>query len=349
MPAKLRIKDIAARLGVSTATVSRALNDKPGVADDLRQRVHELAAELDFVPSTAARNLAGGRTGAVAFILHRQAFPLSSDPFYFLILQGAERELDRAGYHVVLSMVDDKAEGGADDLRVVRERRVDGLILAGPDLDPALVLSLAHIDLPAVLVDNAMERTALNCVLCDDREGARSAVEHLIGHGYQRIAFVGGPISWLSTRERLKGYECAMNAAGLPLQALHENVTTVEAGLAAGRQLFAAQDRPVAVYAVNDAVAIGVIRAAREAGLSVPAQVAVAGFDDVSFAASAEPPLSTVRVDKEIMGELAARRLLELIENRQQPFCRIIVGTSLVIRQSCGCTTLGEEVRGGES
>lgn len=342
MPVKLRIKDIADRLGVSTATISRALNDKPGVSDELRQRVHELAAELGFAPNMVARNLAGGRTDAVAFIFHRQAFPVSSDPFYFLIMRGVERELDRAGYHVVLSTVGNKPDG--DNLRVVRERRVDGLILAGPDIDPSLVLSLTHLGLPAVLVDNVMEHTPMDCVLCDDREGARLAVEHLINHGYKQIAFVGGPTSWLSTREREKGYESAMRAASLPGKVVHEIATTVDAGLAASRKLFAARDRPAAVYAVNDAMAMGVIQAAREAGLSVPVDLAVAGFDDVSIAASTDPPLTTVRVDKEIMGELAARRLLELIENRQQPYCRVIVGTTLIIRQSCGCVVSREEV-----
>ncbi len=348
MPAKMRIKDIADRLGVSTATVSRALNDKPGVADELRQRVHELAAELDFAPSMVARSLAGARTGAVAFILHQQAFPVSSDPFYFLILRGVERELDRAGYHVVLSTVGNRPDGDSNDLRIVRERRVDGLILAGPDIDPSLVLSLTRRGLPVVLVDNALERTPLNCVLCDDREGARLAVEHLLGHGYKQIVFVGGPTSWLSTRERQKGYECAMRDAGLPVEVVHESVTTMDAGLAAGRKLFAGKYRPAAVYAVNDAIAMGVIRAAREAGLSVPADVAVAGFDDVSIAASTDPPLTTVQVDKEIMGELAARRLLELISDEQQPHCRIIVGTTLIVRQSCGCVGSGEEVGSGK-
>jgi len=346
MQAKLRIKDIAEQLGVSTATVSRALNDKPGVSDDLRQQVRKLAADLDFAPSMVARSLAGARTGAVAFILHRQAFPVSSDPFYFLIMQGVERELDRAGYHIVMSTVGNQPED--NNLRVVRERRVDGLILAGPDINPSLVLSLSRSGLPLVLVDNALERTPLNCVLCEDCEGARSAVEHLLGHGYKQISFVGGPTSWLSTRERQKGYECAMRDAGLPGTVVHEKVTTMEAGLAAGRQLFAGKDRPRAVYAVNDAMAMGVIRAAREAGLAVPADVAVAGFDDVSIAASTDPPLTTVRVNKEIMGELAARRLLELIGDEQQPHCRIIVETTLIIRQSCGCVGSGEEVESGK-
>lgn len=346
MPAKLRIKDIADQLGVSTATVSRALNDKPGVSDELRKQVHKLAADLDFAPSMVARSLVGARTGAVAFILNQQGFPVSSDPFYFLIMQGVERELDRAGYHIVLSTVGNRI--GGDDLRVVRERRVDGLILAGPDIDPSLVLSLASRGLPVVLVDNTLERTPLNCVLCEDCQGARSAVEHLLGHGYKKISFVGGPTSWLSTRERQKGYEYAMGDAGLPVEVMHESATTVETGLAAGRQLFADEERPEAVYAVNDAMAMGVIRAAREAGLSVPADVAVAGFDDVNIAASTDPPLTTVRVNKEIMGELAARRLLELIGNEQQPHCRIIVGTNLIVRQSCGCVETREEVRSGK-
>ncbi len=346
MQAKLRIKDIAERLGVSTATVSRALNDKPGVSDDLRQQVRKLAADLDFAPSMAARSLAGARTGAVAFILHRQAFPVSSDPFYFLIMQGVERELDRAGYHIVMSTVGNQPED--HNLRVVRERRVDGLILAGPAINPSLVLSLSRSGLPLVLVDNSLERTPLNCVLCEDCEGARSAVEHLLGHGYKQISFVGGPTSWLSTRERQKGYECAMRDAGLPSAVVHAKVTTMEAGLAAGRQLFAGKDRPRAVYAVNDAMAMGVIRAAREAGLAVPADVAVAGFDDVSIAASTDPPLTTVRVNKEIMGELAARRLLELIGDEQLPHCRTIVGTTLIVRQSCGCVGSDEEVEPGK-
>jgi DNA-binding LacI/PurR family transcriptional regulator len=342
MAAKLRIKDIADQLDISTATVSRALNDKPGVSDELRQRINDLAANLDFTPNIVARNLAGGRTGAVAFILHRQAFPVSSDPFYFLIMRGVERELDRAGYHVVLSTVGNKSD--SDNLRVVRERRVDGLILAGPDIDPSLVMSLTHLGLPAVLVDNAMEHIPMDCVLCDDREGARMAVEHLLSHGYKQIIFVGGPTSWLSTREREKGYADAMQAAGLPIHVMHESATTLDAGLAASRKLFARKDRPAAVYAVNDAMAMGVIRAAGEAGLKVPGDLAVAGFDDVSIAASTDPPLTTVRVDKEIMGELAARRLLELVENKQQPYCKVIVGTKLILRQSCGCAVSEEEV-----
>ena len=147
MQGKAGIKEIAERLGISSATVSRALNDKPGVSDSLRQRVLEVAAEVNFTPNLAARSLVGASTLTVAFMVHQQVFPVASDPFYFVILRGVERALAHAGYHVVLTTVGDGAIQ-ADHLRVVRERRVDGAIVAGPDIPSALTLSLVQHGLP---------------------------------------------------------------------------------------------------------------------------------------------------------------------------------------------------------
>jgi LacI family transcriptional regulator len=337
MPVAPRLKDIAEQLGVSVATVSRALNDKPGVADDLRRRVLELAAELDFTPNMVARSLNGARTGAVGFVVHHHDFPFSSDPFYFVILRSVERALAQEDYHVILSTVGDKSGLQTDDLRIVRERRVDGLILAGPDIDAALVLSVAQHGLPVVLVDNALERTPLDCVLSDNREGARAVVEHLLEHGHEQVAFIGGPSSWLSTRERQAGYEEAMREAHLETTVIHESATTIATGVAAGRRLFHSATRPTAVFAVNDVMAVGLIRAVREAGLRVPADVAVAGFDDISLAEVSDPPLTTVRIAKELMGELAARQLLQLIKTERQLPVKTTAATTIIIRASCGC------------
>jgi LacI family transcriptional regulator len=347
---KPRIKDIAEQLGVSLATVSRALNDKPGVADDLRRRVLELAAELDFTPNMAARSLNGARTGAVAFVVHQHGFPLTSDPFYFVILRGVERTLARHGYHVIVTTVGDRENGdeheflkrrsGGDELRLVSERRVDGVILAGPDLNASLALSTIQRGLPVVLVDNTLERTPSDSVLCDSRDGARAAVEHLLSHGHERVAFAGGPTAWVSTRERQAGYEEAMREAGLATDVIHETATTISTGLSAGRKLFGPpgiHQRPSAVFAVNDAMALGVIRAAREAGLRVPEDLAVVGFDDIDMAEAADPPLTTVRIAKELMGELAARQLLELIHTERQLPVKSVVATTLVVRVSCDC------------
>lgn len=355
-PQKLRIKDIAERLGVSVATVSRALNDKPGVADDLRRRVLELAAKLDFAPNMAARSLNAARTGAVAFVVHQHGFPFTSDPFYFVILRAVERTLARDGYHVMMATVNERGDGhersGGDELRLVSERRVDGIILAGPDLNPSLALSAIRRGLPVVLVDNVLDRTPSDSVVCDNRDGARAAVEHLLAHGHKRIAFVGGPATWLSTRERQAGYEGAMREARLRTLCVHEGATSIATGMAAGRRLFGkpvvsdtpdasgadeVPERPSAVFAVNDAMALGVIRAARDAGLRVPHDLAVVGFDDIDMAEVADPPLTTVRIAKDLMGDLAARQVLELIHTKRQLPVKSVVATTLIVRASCGC------------
>lgn len=346
MQGKAGIKDIAERLSISPATVSRALNDKPGVSDSLRQRVLEVAAELSFTPNLAARSLVGARTLTVAFMVQQQAFPVSSDPFYFVMLPGVERVLAQVGYHVVLTTIGDGAIK-ADHLRVVRERRVDGAILAGPDVPTALILSLVQRGLPIVLIDNSLERTALDCVLFDNREGARLAVEHLLWHGRRRVAFAGGPVAWLSTRERGDGYRDALREQGLDPIIVHEDATTAQTGLHAGHKLLDMDEPPDAIFAVNDAMALGIMRAAREVGVRVPEDLAVVGFDDISMAESAHPPLTTVRIAKETMGELAARRLLDLIggdahgehgEHGERGIpVKSVVGVTLVVRASCGC------------
>jgi LacI family transcriptional regulator len=337
---KPRIKDIAEQLGVSVATVSRALNDKPGVADDLRRRVIEMAAELDFTPNMAARSLNGARTGAVAFVVHQHGIPMANDQFYFVMLRAVERALSKHGYHVMIATVGEREDGRSEELRLVSERRVDGVILAGPDINSSLALSAIQHGLPVVLVDNALERTPSDSVVCDNREGARAAVEHLLSHGHERIAFVGGPTAWLSTRERRAGYEDAMHEAGLETMVIHEEATTVTTGRAAGRKLVGVPHPlppPSAVFAVNDAMALGVMRAAREAGCRVPDDLAVVGFDDIDMAEVSDPPLTTVRIAKELMGELAARQLLELIHTERQLPVKSGVATTLVVRTSCGC------------
>jgi LacI family transcriptional regulator len=343
MKSKAGIKDIAERLSISSATVSRALNDKPGVSDSLRQRVLAVAAELSFTPNLAARSLVGARTHTIAFMVHQQAFPVSSDPFYFVMLPGVERVLAQAGYHAVLTTIGDGAIQ-ADHLRVVRERRVDGAILAGPNIPTALILSLVQHGLPIVLIDNALERTALDCIVVANREGARLAVEHLLWHGCRRVAFAGGPMAWLSTRERGDGYRDAMRERGLEPIVVHEEDTTVQTGFHAGHELLGMVVPPEAVFAVNDAMALGIMKAAREIGVRVPEDLAVVGFDDISMAESAHPPLTTVQIAKETMGELAARRLLDLMgrdahtgHGENNVPVKSVVGVTLILRASCGC------------
>jgi LacI family transcriptional regulator len=348
----LRIKDIAERLGVSVATVSRALNDKPGVSDEVRQRVLDLAAEVAFTPHSAGRGLSTARTQMLGFIVQRKVFPASRDPFYLHIMHGVEEAAAQRGYHVILSSVGD-TDGARQTpvLPLVRENRVDGLILAGPDLDRRLILALQQAGMPLVLVDNFLRQTPLDVILSDDREGARAVVAHLLAHGHEQIAFLGGPADWISTAERAAGYHEALAAAGKRASAtvVHEAETTVESGYQATRRVLEHTPAPTALFAVNDSMAIGALRALREAGRRVPEEVAVAGFDDIDAAQHTHPPLTTARIFKEQLGRVAAQRLLDRLADPATPVQRTYVGTALIIRRSCGCTPapVGEEVSAG--
>lgn len=333
------IADIARRLGVSPASVSRALNDRPGVSDALRQRILAAAHELDFAPNMAARGLATQRTQTVALVLGRKDTPLDADPFYPLITHGAEASLTRQGYHLILTTVNGTQAASASALKLVKEKRVDGLILAGPDISPALILAMRQSGVPCVLVDNCLQETRVDCVVSDDRAGAASAVAHLLEHGHRDILCLSGPQEWASSRERSQGYRTAMEQAGLAEHArvMQASKTTIDTGEAAMRQALDEGLRPTAVLAINDSMAIGAMRAAQGLGLRVPQDLAIVGFDDISWAELATPPLTTVRIFKEQMGVLAARRLLDLLAQDESVPVITVVSTQLVVRRSCGC------------
>ena len=327
-------KEIARRLDVSVATVSRALNDQAGVSPEVRERVLSLAKELGYSPDIRARSLATSVTHTAAFIIHEK-HSAAEDPFYPVIMAGAEAHLSQRDYHILLATVDDETMARPGSFSLVNQRRVDGLILAGPDISPGFILSLVAAEIPLVLVDNSLSQTPVNCVLNDDEGGAYAATRCLLDHRHTQIAFLSGPKEWVSNRERMRGYQRAVEEAGQQPLILHGRETTI----ASGRKLMglALEKWPdlTAVCAVNDAVAIGAIRAASRLGRSIPEELSAFGFDDISWAAMNEPPLSTVHVFKRRMGELAAQRLLDLVQNRDGPPAKTIVSTELVHRDSC--------------
>jgi LacI family transcriptional regulator len=328
--------DIARKLNISVASVSRALNDRPGVGSDLRQRVIETAAELGFVPNMAARSLVTSRTQTVGFLIHPFGQPFSSDPFYFPILMAVEGELVTYDYHIMLTSLNSDSP---TNLRMVEQSRVDGLILAGPNLSVQFVTATLHKGFPVVLIDNKPGHHKANTILSDDAGGAYEATRHLAGHGHTRIAHIGGPLEWVSSRHRYTGYCAALRDAGLKDQAqvIHAAGTTIATGEKAAAELLDGPEPPTAIFAVNDSMALGAARAAAARGLTVPGDLALIGFDNISAAEHFSPPLSTVRIFKEQMGKLAAHRILELINDPDIPPVEISVSTELIIRQSCGC------------
>lgn len=328
-------KEIAQRAGVSTATVSRALNDQTGVNPRMRARILSIAAELGYTRNATAASLATSVTQTVAFVV-RTRHAGADDPFYPLIMAGAEAYLSEHGYHVLLSSVDGHVAGGPYEIPAVSQGRVDGLLVAGPDISSAFIIGMLTAGVPLVLIDNYLTQTAVNCVLNDDQGGAYAAARHMIGHGCRDIVFLSGPREWVSSRERAEGYRRAMEEAGLQPLVLHGSDTTIESGMVLMRQALERWPQLTAVCTVNDAVAIGAIRAAAQLGRRSPDDLAVVGFDDTSWAAINEPPLTTVRVFKRRIGELAAQRLLDCIHHPGDAPVKALVSTELVLRQSCG-------------
>lgn len=333
------LRELAEQLGVSIATVSRALNDKPGVSEATRQRVLQLASELHYRPNQAARNLSTSRMHTVVFMIHRRQFPTTRDPFYPFILQGMEEVLSAEGYAVPLITLDEgQLASGPETVRALQEHRADAIVLAGPDIPPRFILATSQLGLPTLLVDNALSETAFPSVMADNKGGCQAVTRHLIEeHGHRNIALLRGPRGWVSNDERAAGYLAAMEGAGLHPQIFWTHDTTIETGRAAAEEALAADPHLSAVVAVNDAMAIGAIRCARAHGRRVPADLAVVGFDDISWAVYAEPPLTTVRVPKVEMGRLAARLLLERLQGAITAHLRTTVTTQLVLRLSCGC------------
>lgn len=335
------IKDVAARAGVSPATVSRVLNDRPGISPQTRERVLQAARELNYSPSVAARSLATARTYNIGYVGYKYgAGPpadLRSSNATPGVLEGMDEELTRRGYHLLTTYVDKEMVRGLDVPNMVRQGRVDGLILNGPALSPRFILQLRNTGLPIVLVDNLLSETPIDCVLCDNEGGAYQATKHLIEHGHRRIVFLSGPADWLSSRERAAGYRRALHEAGLEPRVVFMPNTIVDTGR--DGMLTALEEHPdlTAVMAVNDATAVGVVQVCRQSGRAVPDEVAVVGFDDTDWAQIHTPPLTTVHISWYEIGVQAARRVMDLIERDNRVPIQMRLAIELIVRQSCGC------------
>ena len=311
MSRRSTIADVAEAAQVSISTVSLVMNGKGPVREETRERVTAAAARLGYVPSRAAQQLVGGLTGNVGFVLQDDHFT-RAEPFYTRIFLGTEFEARHAGVYVLLSTVPRDYRRREDTPRFLRERAVDGVVVAGRVPD-AFLDELAAARVPVVLVDFA--HRAWPSLGIDNAEGGRLAARHLRERGRTRLAFVGADPTHPSLADRLRGFE---EVAGESIQrALSDEPPTRAAGRALGRTLLATPgDLPDGVFCANDALALGLLDAAREIGIDVPGQLSVVGFDDVEGAAEAAPPLTTVRVFKEQLGEMALRHLCDLIAAR---------------------------------
>jgi LacI family transcriptional regulator len=334
------LRDIAEKASVSVSTVSRVLNDQPGIGAQTRARVLAVAKEMRFVPNAAAKSLATKRTGNIGFVTYKWSV---SSRFAAASLDavGINEESQRLDYHVVSTLVDQKAMANALQLPMVHQNRVDGLVLAGPALKPSFILELYNSGLPIVLLDNDLRGTDIDCVLHENELSTYRLTQHLIHeHQHKNIVFLSGPVTWLSSRERGAGYRRALAEASLEPHVIYMPSTTVETGMEAMKTALDQAPDLTAVVAVNDAIAVGAMRACKAVGIAIPEQIAVVGFDNIGWAQLHDPSLTTVHAYGEEMGRQAVRRLAELIElnpEEEHARLRLRVGTKLMIRRSCGC------------
>lgn len=334
------IEDIARKAGVSASTVSRTLNNKGRISRETRERVIQAARELEY-PMPQDAGLSRRRTNRIGILFDRRLRSLVSDPFYGLVMVGVEEWLRDEGYQVLFSTFSHHEADMAMISEFATERPVDGLIIAGCDIEPDCINEVVSTGMPLVLVDNNIVEPKVPCVMTDNTVGAREAVEHLIRLGHRDIGFTSGPMTHSSLYERYQGYRQAMEAYGLPVRPemiiAYEDVADydVSGGYKAAERLLKRSPRPTAIFAGNDAMAIGVMKATQELGLSVPDDLSVVGFDDIELAAHTTPALTTVRVHKRELGYHAARLILESIDGDPDrvPY-KISVCTELIIRES---------------
>ena len=325
------IRDVAARAGVSVTTVSHTLNGTRFVSEQAKAKVHEAAHALGYVPSEVARGLKHNTTRTLGMLV-----PNNSNPYFAEIIRGVEHHSYAAGYSLLLCNSNDDPQQQADHLRVLAERRVDGIVLVASGHDDAIVAVCKDLRLPLVLVDREIETIAADLIEVDHAAGGELATAHLLGLGHQRVACIVGPSDLRPSHQREAGWRRALAKAGIEPRA-DECVRGdfgPESGAAAMRRLLHSPQRPTAVFVCNDMMAIGALHAAHEAGIGVPEQMSLVGFDDIELAAHTSPPLTTVAQPKEAIGTGAAGLLLErLREGRVEPR-RTVLQPALHLRAS---------------
>jgi LacI family transcriptional regulator len=328
------IKDVAREARVSVASVSRALNGGRGVTAETSQRIRDAAARLRYMPHAAARMLITRRTNTIGALL-----PDLYGEFFSELIRGIDQAARARGLHLLVSSSHDDADAAAAALRAM-QGRVDGLLLMSPHADAAFLRQNLPHDLPTVLMNTRLAEDY--CALSVDNDGgARLMVEHLLAVGHRRIVFIQGPPGNRDAGERELGYREALAscAPASPMLMLRGDFGE-ESGYRAGKEVLAMRPLPDAVFAANDMMAIGCMAALRDAGICVPEEIALAGFDDVPMARYVTPPLTTIEVRIAELGSQATELLGEQIDRPDQAMTDIHrrVAARLVVRGSSSAT-----------
>lgn len=329
------IRDVAKLAGVAPITVSRVINNLPGVNKTTRERVKKAIAELNYVPNAMAKSLRSHQTCTIALVLTD-----ITNPFWTTIARGVEDTAAENGYNVIYCNTDEDPEKEANYINILLQRRVDGIIIAPSSDDEHYLLSLKHHKVPCVLIDRKVEGFNADVVRSDSKEGARLLTQHLINLGHRRIAMLAGPSKVFTSRDRLAGYLDVLQKNGIPIDdnLIKEGMYEEDGGFQFAKELLSCMPPPTAIVAANLSIAIGALRALRESGLRVPEDVGLVCIDDLPQAALIYPFLTVWAQRPYEMGVASAELLLErmISKTRQPKIQEIIIDADLIIRKSCG-------------
>ncbi|WP_026973032.1 substrate-binding domain-containing protein [Aliagarivorans marinus] len=326
------IKDVAALAQVSTSTVSHVINQTRVVSDEATARVHQAIAELNYIPNTMARSLKGGGSQVLGMLVTD-----STNPFYANLIQQVDRIAYQKGYNLILCNTHGEPNRAREYLDMLLQRRIDGLLVMSAEarLD-GMELLQSRSNMPVVVMDWGPSNEFVDKIQDDSQFGGYLATRHLIENGHTDICCVMGPLQKSNSRQRLEGYQRAMQEAGLSVAEGHvvETSFSSEGGWQAMNQLIAQDRVPGAIFAGNDLIALGVIRAANEAGIRVPEQLSIVGYDDIPQAEFFSPSLSTIRQPVEQLASEAIELLMQRVAQPHRDKQTLKLRSQLISRSS---------------
>jgi LacI family transcriptional regulator len=329
----VRLSDVAERANVSTSTASRALNGVGELSAETRAAVTRAAQELDFRPSPVARSLRTRRSHTVGLVV-----PTVAHAFYAAVTTGAQSVLEERGYRLILVDSGEDPQTVTQAVRTLLDHEVDGLLVSTAPFGAQDFNQLLG-STPCVFIDELAPGAGAGNVVLENGRGVELLVDHVIGHGHQRIAYLGGPVDRTSGRERLDAFTRTLARHGLPVtdQLIKECAWTITSGFERCAELLDVRGAPTALVTASGELALGALAAARRARVAIPDQLALVAFDDLYFAPLLEPSLTSIAYDARAIGREGARLLLGVVGEEPDAPEEVRIDVKLVRRRSCGC------------
>ena len=336
------IKDVAKLAQVSPSTVSRVISDSKQISDETKKRVRIAMEELGYYPNLIARSLITKSSQTLGLIMSRSTETAFSSPFFSEVIRGISKAVQNRQYSLLLATAENYKEEAKQCMKMIKEKRVDGVILLASRVEDDLIAQLSLDEYPFVVVGRAPSGTGIYSVNNDNIQAAYNVVRHLLNLGHREIAFLNGPQDYIFCHDRYEGYVMAFREFGLEIiqEYVIETDLQQENGYFYTKELLALAKPPTAIFAIDDMMALGAYRAIKENQLKIPDDIAVVGFNNDHFSSLVSPPLTTVRIPIYEMGINAAEMMMDLLGGKRVIPPQRILSSELIIRDSCGGKTI---------